>query len=75
MDRIVNNIQLVQKLTCMLRTKKKKKIQSNGLIFKICSHVNFCSESCNFKLQSSLYPNFIHNIILSDRKNFSSKPV
>ena len=25
MDRIVNNIQLVQKLTCMLRTKKKKK--------------------------------------------------
>ena len=24
MDLIVNNIQLVQKLTCMLRTKKKK---------------------------------------------------
>ena len=40
MDRIINNFLFQQKLTCMVRILKKKNIQFNGYIFKICSHIN-----------------------------------
>ena len=36
-------------------------MQSSGQIFKICSHVNCLSESCSFKLQLILQPNFVLN--------------
>ena len=43
MNQIVNNIKFEMHVKNI--KKKKKKILSNYQIFKICSHVNFFSES------------------------------
>ena len=53
MDRIINNFLFQQKLTCMVRILKKKNIQFNGYIFKICSHINFLMRVCRKILSKS----------------------